>query len=242
MDAAVIAYEAEIDVRRGKREANRHFVDLRNWFQVAVSKTNAGIGRCDDAVLAAEQRYTDSHLYLSSAIAQSPLEANSELDFTPGRLDEILNGLKRSAQEDAQSANLACDPYTHTVSPPPTRRNYGSYLGVVGLSASWPLSTESMEVTLITGLIGFGLLGSLVAQFVKSGGREEFDMARIATVVFSGFCAAIVVYVAAYGGLAIASLSGSDPNHYVAFGAFLVGAVYSAEIWERAKGWFITLE
>ena len=99
-----------------------------------------------------------------------------------------------------------------------------------------------MEVTLITGLIGFGLLGALVAQFVKSGGREEFDMARIATVVFSGFCAAIVVYVAAYGGLAIASMSGSDPNPYVVFGACLVGAVYSAEIWERAKGWFITRE
>ncbi|MFD3191238.1 hypothetical protein ACFMPD_13305 [Sedimentitalea sp. HM32M-2] len=240
LDAAAIAYESEIDVRRGKREANRHFLDLRNWYQFVVTDVYGTISRCDIAVEAAERRYADAVDILGSVMRDG-------VDGTPDGVDRMLERADRSLAEEERAirdllrqADSQCNSSAAISYSPPSRRDYGSYLGVVGLAASWLLRTESMEVTLITGLIGFGLLGALVAQFVKSGGREEFDMARIATVVFSGFCAAIVVYVGAYGGLAIASQSGNDPNPYVVFGACLVGAVYSAEIWERAKKWFIT--
>ncbi|MEW9921620.1 hypothetical protein AB2B41_18580 [Marimonas sp. MJW-29] len=239
LKAAVLVYEAEVGVRRGHREANRHFVDLTNWFQRVLTDTSRMLGSCEALATPIERGYQGTRDGVLQIVTRghdgTPEGALDMLENVSGFLEDELFG----ARDPLNNAQATCESPSTTRYTPPNRREYGSFLGVVGLAASWLLSTESMEVTLITGLIGFGLLGALVAQFVKSGGRQEFDMARIATVVFSGFCAAIVVYVGAYGGLAIASTDGSDPNPYVVFGACLVGAVFSAEIWERAKKWFL---
>ena len=239
MNAAVLSYESEIDVRKGQREANRHFVDLRSWFQFVIDETNYVLNECSSAVESAEQRYAQANEGITRLISNghdgSRTDAARLFDDLQRRLDEERNVIGNAISD----AEFRCTTVSNNSFNPPSRSDYGSFLGVVGTSASWLLSTESMEVALLTGLIGFGLLGSLVAQFVKTGGTEEFDMAQIATVVFTGFCAAIVVYVTAYGGLAITSMSGNDPNPYVVFAACLVGAVYSETIWARAKAWMV---
>ncbi|MEX0310372.1 MAG: hypothetical protein AB3N17_09000 [Tateyamaria sp.] len=240
LSAAVLSYESEVAVRRGEREASRHFVDLTNWFQFVIDEQSFALSRCRAAIENANRTYSASRDFMSRTLDRGHSGTRADALQFLERLSRMLDEERAVVVNSIREAELSCDFRSNNRFVPPTRSEYGSFLGVVGTSVSWLLSTESMEVALLTGLIGFGLLGSLVAQFVKSGGAEEFKISRIATVVFSGFCAAIVVYVTAYGGLAVASMSADDPNPYVVFGACLVGAVYSAEIWERAKKWLTT--
>ncbi len=240
LNAAFLAYDSEISVRRGQREATRHFVDLRNWFQFRIEDGDERLQQCQSSIVRVDSVLEDSHSNIKRTLERSHDgtidDAIRFLDIVERRLEDERGFINDNFRNTVQ----ACADRFGSRSLPPSRAEYGSFLGIVGAAASWLLRTESMEVALLTGLIGFGLLGALVAQFVKSGGKQEFDMAQIAAVVFSGFCAAIVVYVGAYGGLTIVSMSGDDPNPYVVFMACLVGAVFSAEIWERAKKWLIS--
>jgi hypothetical protein len=47
--------------------------------------------------------------------------------------------------------------------------------------------------------------------------------------------AAIVVFLAAYGGLAVLGAGGGDPNPYVVFVTCLIGAAYSEDVWSWAR-------
>ena len=56
-----------------------------------------------------------------------------------------------------------------------------------------------------------------------------------ATIIIRGLAAAIVVFLAVKGGLAIVSTSEAEPNAYVLFFICLVGAVFSEGVWKWAK-------
>lgn len=164
---------------------------------------------------------------------------------------------------------------------PPLRPDFGKHLGGAGRMASWLLSAHSEPLTLVTGLVGYGLVGALAARFVRrlrapgagvgaalatgadpGAGPEEAavsaagsrgptalrlaelrppGVAEIGEVVFIGFVAAMIVYLAAYGGLAIFSATadgvGAQPNPYAVFATCLVGAAYYPEIWAKVRGW-----
>jgi uncharacterized membrane protein YfcA len=53
--------------------------------------------------------------------------------------------------------------------------------------------------------------------------------------VCRGTSAAIIVFLAAYGGITIVAHDQSDPNPYLVFATCLVGAVFSEEIWKWAE-------
>lgn len=59
----------------------------------------------------------------------------------------------------------------------------------------------------------------------------------IAAVIYVS--AAIVVFLAAYAGIAIVSQTSSDPNPYVVFVTCLVGAVFGDNVWLWAKDKFL---
>ena len=60
-------------------------------------------------------------------------------------------------------------------------------------------------------------------------------MGEIIGVVFSGFVAALVVYVGAYGGIAVVSTVEGDPDPYVIFFICLGAAVFSEKVWAQAR-------
>jgi hypothetical protein len=111
-------------------------------------------------------------------------------------------------------------------------------LGPVGSWSRWLLDTGQMPVVIIVGLVGFSLLGATVSRAVRA--RDENTKAGLSlddllSVVAGGMTAAVVVFLAAYGGLAVLGNSASDPNPYVVFVTCLIGAVYSEDVWSWAR-------
>jgi hypothetical protein len=69
--------------------------------------------------------------------------------------------------------------------------------------------------------------------------RSGFDetsssVSDLAGVALRGISAAIVVFLAVQGGLAVLSGAGSDPNPYVLLLACFVTAVFSERVWQTA--------
>ena len=113
----------------------------------------------------------------------------------------------------------------------PARDPVDPSLGVFGSMAGWLLQTESRGLILITGLLGFGLFGALSASFIRPN-MSATD--RQETVFVRGIAAAILVYLAVVGGLAVFTRK-STPNPYAVYFACLVAAVFSEDVWNWAQ-------
>lgn len=124
----------------------------------------------------------------------------------------------------------------------PDRPELGSYLGPFALVARWLLRTESLALALIVGMIGFGLLGSACSSFVREkSARTDSNQPLVrdlSGVIIRGCSAAVVVFLAAQGGLAIFGSTNTEPNPYVLLLTCLVAAVFSDSVWERTQQWF----
>jgi hypothetical protein len=120
----------------------------------------------------------------------------------------------------------------------PERPSFSDTLGPVGTWTRWLLDTEQMPVVIIVGLVGFSLLGATVSRAVRLGPdqpRAAMTLDDLLIVIAGGTTAAMVVFLASYGGLALLGTSGGDPNPYVVFVTCLIGAVYSEDVWAWAR-------
>jgi hypothetical protein len=113
----------------------------------------------------------------------------------------------------------------------------------LGWFAGWLLSTRALALALIVGVLGFGLLGPAVSTFVweRKGGELKRGagspiVEHLPGALLRGLSPAIIVFLAALGGLSIFGMEPSEPNPYVLFLASLIGAVFSQEVW----GWAYT--
>lgn len=115
----------------------------------------------------------------------------------------------------------------------------GTGWGPFGWVANWLLRTRSSALTLITGMLGFGLLGAAITSFVRTEPVAEGDpRGLVSHVVIRGVTAAVLVFLAAKGGLAVFSSGAGEPNAYVLFFTCLVGAVFSEDVWAWARARF----
>jgi hypothetical protein len=126
----------------------------------------------------------------------------------------------------------------------PATAQRGGELGPFGFIARWLVQTDSVALALITGLLGCGLLGSVVSTFLRKrimtaglavAAEEGSAFHDLLSVVVRGVSAAFVVFLAAKGGLAIVASNGTQPNPYVLLLACLLGAVFSERVWSWAE-------
>ena len=120
----------------------------------------------------------------------------------------------------------------------PERPSRGESLGYVGRITGWLLDTDSLPLVIIIGLVGFSLLGATVSRVVRLGaadGLAGLDVSDLMRVVAGGVTAAMLVFLAAYGGLAVLGETEADPNPYVIFAFCLVGAIFSERVWLWAE-------
>ncbi|MFZ0272492.1 MAG: YEATS-associated helix-containing protein [Acidobacteriaceae bacterium] len=121
-----------------------------------------------------------------------------------------------------------------------TPQSPASELGFYRFFAAWLVSSGSLALASITGMLGAGLLGSAASTFIRQqkgrspGGPLVTDLAGI---VIRGVSAAIVIFLAVQGGLNIFSTSTGEPNPYVLLCTCLIGAVFSEDVWSKAQEW-----
>jgi hypothetical protein len=128
-------------------------------------------------------------------------------------------------------------------SPLPTVPAPGSNLGPFGFFSGWLVRTRSLPLALIIGMLGFGLMGSAISTFVQETKLRTKGAALVedlAGVVLRGVSAAVVLFLAVEGGLAIIGSGGTDPNPYVLFFACLAAAVFSQRVWNWARDYLLS--
>jgi hypothetical protein len=121
----------------------------------------------------------------------------------------------------------------------PARTGPAETLGPFGAAAAWLLRTESPELALIIGLLGFGFFGALAASFIREfAGTKGYELPSIGFIVpalIRGVGAAILVFLLAKGGTAIFTRGDATPNAYAIFFACFVAAVFSEDVWAWAR-------
>ncbi len=69
--------------------------------------------------------------------------------------------------------------------------------------ARWLLGAESLDLALITGMLGFGLFGAAISTFVRKRALAKLEdktpVADLGGVIIRGLSAAMVVFLAALG-------------------------------------------
>jgi hypothetical protein len=123
----------------------------------------------------------------------------------------------------------------------PQRRGPSDSLGLFGRMAKWLLATESRDLALITGLLGFGFFGALAASFIRQTAAQPGQVLPpagwILPALIRGVAAAVLVFLAVVGGLAVFTQAGPEPapNPYAVFFACFIAAVFSEDVWKWAR-------
>lgn len=236
INTGLSTYSADIS-RKGSRERAKHFLKISNWYNKLSGYYLRDINNCSSYISFLDTRWKVWVNELREDIAAgryTVAESNR-----PPNVDDSLNQYCRFYESHPEEKSV------------PARESLGSDLGAFRYLVGWLLQTESLAMALITGLFGFGLLGSACSTFVRereqkrkpgaslfglqtSGGVIVEDLTG---VVIRGVSAAIVVFLAVEGGLAIFASPNSQPNSYVLLLTCLVAAVFSEVIWKWAQNW-----
>jgi len=224
-NAALKRFEVDNLGRVGIHERIEHFQTLDSWFSERVADEERQLRDCISKITEADASW---QTLVDRVVGADPQSIG---------LDVVL----REAEADAAySAQWACSTVYTSGIVPPARPPLGSHLtGPFGFMARWLLRTESMGLVMITGLLGFGLLGAACSSFVRerrqANRRSDRPLVEnLGGVVITGFGAAVVVFLAVEGGLAIFSTGSSEPNPYVLLFTCLLAAVFSEEVWDWA--------
>ena len=117
------------------------------------------------------------------------------------------------------------------------RRNISSQLALFGVATGWLLRTESRDLALIVGLLGFGFFGALASSFIRRARTREalLDTELIVPALIRGVAAAVLIFLAVVGGIAVFTRADPEPNPYAVFLACFIAAVFSEDVWEWAR-------
>lgn len=207
---------------------SQQYEDLRQSLRLCRSRVadgNAQLASWGQVV-----RNAMPHLRPLSSQAGGLLPQDAGITVVVAQLDSVAETFRDACVTPRDQSAV----YT----PPEPGQGWGPF----GALARWLLQTRSIALTLITGMLGFGLLGSAIATFVRARAAlpaQPSVAAEISRVAIRGVSAAIVIFLAAKGGLSILANGESEPNPYVLFFGCLVGAVFSEDVWVWARGRFL---
>ncbi|WP_397534915.1 hypothetical protein [Roseateles sp.] len=223
--SALRAFEVELGLPMSSQERLNFFKDIQRAFSGVVGSHTRQLSDCARTLGDLDARSERGKQALLDLLGMAP-EARGD------RIWEQMSELSRLAS----SYSLACvetpAATTEFLTPEP-----GAGWGPFGLIATWLLRTRSMALTLITGMLGFGLLGAAISTVVRSDLKraEQPPIEEVGRIVVRGLSAALVVFLAVKGGLAVFTAGEASPNAYVLFFTCLVGAVFSEDVWQWAR-------
>lgn len=212
---------------KSERETIQHFSELSAWYSHLISQNRGALSNCANSLQAASSTLVgysleQRHLLESSAVQGAAVKPET------GRMRLDMDGIKKNCMLILPDK-------------PPRRSATGKFLGTLEPYFRWLIALESMPLALIVGMLGFGLLGSLISTSVReraSTGKDtlqrELIVEDLAGALIRGISATVVIYLSVAGGLAIFTRSASDPNPHVLLFVCFVAAVFSEDVWEWA--------
>jgi hypothetical protein len=236
---AIRTYETNNYDRKGGKEAARYFLDIETWYHRRLAAMEHSLSEAFDRLKMYEMFWSQLAQTLTQALVHQDVNETAESRH------ERLNQAISTGVSNLSGFYSALPPIT-TLSDDdqtlPERRTLGSDLGIFSWLASWILQTESLSLALIVGMIGFGLLGSASSAFIReraTRGEGQPLVADLTGIIIRGISAAILVFLAVEGGLAVFGIATSgpspEPNPFVIFLTCLVAAVFSDNVWQTAR-------
>jgi hypothetical protein len=221
---ALQEYETTSSNRKGTQETIEHFSSLVTWYRRSINLQDLQIKQCRSHITGIEG---DMQYWSEGILFQ--LQENLSIDAR----FELSSALSPFARQGCPSQS--------TSEPVPGRPELGSNLGAFSNVASWLLKTESISLAQIVGMLGFGLLGSAVSSLVRNNptrrNKNRPIVGDLEVFIVRGATAAIVVFLAVKGGLAIFTSGSGEPSSYVLLLTCFVAAVFSEDVWKRAGKW-----
>jgi hypothetical protein len=223
-------FQATLDKNLGKRHTDRYYYDLVKWFSETMGRVQAGLSRCQSSATQFIGESSQIYTRLYSDLEPKEPDFNSVFRQYYNRKGELFVRLNEILVASCDLSDL---------SQPPDPPTIAAGLGELGIWTKWLIDTERMPVVIIVGLVGFSLLGATVSRAVRAQtdnrARAAFTLDDLLTVIAGGTTAAVVVFLAAYGGLAVLGNSSGDPNPNIVFATCLIAAVYSEDVWTWAR-------
>lgn len=219
---------------RGSQERARYSNKLDTWYRSQVSMIDNELANCIKNITSLDVALNSFAPTLGRTLSWT---STGGVPVTEQMLEPLKEPLKRLGK---------CEPFLVGEGDPPElvpAANWGPF----GTVARWLLRTGSLDLTLIAGMLGFGLLGAAISTDVRKGAllqsRNQTLISDLMGVIIRGFSAAIVVFLATMGGLAVFSVSEAgqptEPNPYVLFLTCLAAAVFSEDVWRRVRRWLL---
>lgn len=226
---AITAYEAGLLGPLTNTQRGGYFGEIRRSVQFYLNEWQRALQSCDQAISSIDTRAGQVANELSTrafvrdaSSQQSPFVAQAAFRMTADLVQFADDTATRCSALEARPLEF---------NPPEAGAGWGPF----AIVSRWLVRTQSQALALITGMLGFGLLGSVIARYVRGMKLEDGLSGEVVVVVIRGLSAAIVVFLSVKGGLAIVSTADAEPNAYVLFFTCLVGAVYSEDVWEWAR-------
>jgi hypothetical protein len=226
IDLAAETFDLSNRGRKGIRETQQHFLSIDLWYRRWWAERASALSACRAAIEKVGADVSDL-VDLIDANLRAQISTTSSRDSDLGEFTKRQSG----SEEAAQSLCAISDSADYEI---PLREDFGRYLGIFGTATQWLLKTESLSLVLITGLLGFGLLGAACSTFIRNVGNRNRDdplVVNLAGVILRGASAAIMIFLGVYGGLAVFAGSNVSPNPYVVLFTCFVAAVYSEDAW-----------
>jgi hypothetical protein len=197
-----------------------------------IAEWKLAVGSCGQSIEYTQARLMDLISDTLSTIKSFNLAKNADINNTiinypyydPANLR--LDSLEKSCDIDFVLEQEIVPNQDSRPKPPNSEFGIPTIMQLVGVK--WLTQTESRDLVLLVGVIGFGLFGTLVKPFVRG------ERSRSRRNYIGGMSAAIIVYLLSIGGLAIFT-QGAAPKPYAIYVASLVAAVYSEEVWRWVR-------
>ncbi|MCK6620850.1 MAG: hypothetical protein HUU32_10490 [Calditrichaceae bacterium] len=227
----------------GPRERASYYLEVSQWLSASAENLDAALKDYQNLLKQYDYKLENWVKDITAALASDAEKLSARRNSAnPDSLEMVFESAyvyKPSLYTEdlftGQSSfrNRATDPLPAPPLP-------GSQWGIFGLISRWLLRANSYALILITGMLGFGLFGSLISSIVREHSQrrpEEPLVKDLDAAVVRGLSAAVVVFLSVKGGLAVFTNQEVEPNSYVVFFTCLVGAVFSERIWEWAREW-----
>lgn len=169
-----------------------------------------------------------------SVIVANDKRDNGKLDWTSDTLMGWCKGFQvtglRNYLVEEVLPSYAMENHFRALPPFPKP---GDGWGIFGKLAQWLLNTRSTDLVLISGMLGFGLLGAAASSQIRSriALNTLLPKTTIGDFFLPGLMAALIIFLSAKGGVMIITSNDASLNPYVLFFLCLSGSVFSDRIW-----------